>query len=111
MSGPKGGLAGCKGVGSSAQPSQQATEPSLHAHRQAAAAAQGHVRQVKALTLERMPSFSHMFHSSFLLSFMQASMMVLMGSYTNWQKPRLHLSLLVCFFVHLQEQQLLSRHR
>ena len=67
--------------------------------------------QNRALTLVRMPSFSSMFHSSFLLSFMQASMMVLMGSYTNWQKPRLHLSLLVCFFVHLQEGQLLLEHR
>lgn len=64
----------------------------------------GHVRHLRCIvgmhTLLAMPSLSSMVNSFFLSSFMQASMTVLMGSYTNWQKPRLQLAAPVCFLVH-----------
>ncbi len=59
------------------------------------------------------PNLSNMGNNLSLLSFMHASMTVLMGSYTNWQKPRLQVPDPVSFFVHffVAGSKKLSPHR
>ena len=55
---------------------------------------------------------AHISNSFFLLSFMARSMMVLIGSYTNCTKPRLHVAVPVAFLVHflVDGSQKLSPH-